>query len=165
MDLLDLFLVQDATFPSAYVSDNHYFWYGKGKFLGGNCYTYILKSLKDAVDDLEVLPYELSNTRILRDSLLVTIQENVLCQECLDCYIIDKWNGMARDLFLQDKTDVSLVDLHCICVPHRNCSKLIGARGTVKSSKVLRFRMQRPLVISGKQVHHPIHHISRKGFR
>ena len=163
-DLLDLFLMQDVTFPSAFVSDNHCFWHGKGKFLGGNRYTYILKLLKDAVDDLEVLPYEPLNTRILGDSLIVTIWENVSCQERLDFYIIDKWNSMVRDLFLQDKTDVGLVDLHRICIPHWNCSKPIGAHGTVKSSKILRFRMQRPLVISGKQVHHPIHCVSRKGF-
>ena len=96
--------------------------------------------------------------------IILSLWTNILYQEHLDCYIIDKWYGMARDLFLQDKTDVSLVDLHCICVPHWNHSKPIGAHGTVKSSKVPRFWMQRPLVISSEQVHHPIYHVSRKGF-
>ena len=73
MDLLDLFLAWDVTFPSAFVPDNHCFWHGKGELLGGNHYAYILKPWKVAVDDLEVLPYEPSNTWILSDSLIVTI--------------------------------------------------------------------------------------------
>ena len=59
-DLLDLFFVQDATFSSAFVSNNRYFWHSKGKFLGRNCYTYILKSLKDAVIETTKLTQELA---------------------------------------------------------------------------------------------------------
>ena len=122
-----------------------------------------------------MLPNEVPDSLIIQNGLIRTVWTLIASGNGFDQRVIDRDNGFdqkainegvgkMRDLILQNKGHVSLVNLYCIHISYRDCGEAVRTHGTVECHKVPEFWIQQALVISSKQVHHSVHCKSSEGF-
>ena len=70
LDLLDLGFMRNAPIEGTFVPDDSCIRHSKKELFSGYCCTNIFQSLENLVDDLEVLPDEVADARIVRDSVV-----------------------------------------------------------------------------------------------
>ena len=156
--------MRDVTIKGAFVSDYGSIRSSEDKLLGGYCCTDILQPLEYSVYNLYMLPNKVLDSLIVWNGLVQTVWMLIASGNRFDWKVINEGVGKTRDLILQDKWHISLIDLYCIHVFHRDCGEVIRTHGTVESHKVLGLQMKWALVVSGEQVYHPIHCESGEGF-
>ena len=74
MDLLDLGFVRNTPIEGTFVPNNSCIWHGKNELFSGYCHTNIFQPLENPVNDLEVLPDQVVNARIVRNGLVRDIR-------------------------------------------------------------------------------------------
>ena len=92
--------------------------YSNKGFLPAKCRSIRLDMLDDSMDVLKVLPDKATNARVLGDSLLGTIREDVASVRSLDGNMVSEGLGQVRDLRSKNVGDIALEYGGGICPAH-----------------------------------------------
>ena len=100
--------------------------------------TSVSHSLSDTSNIVQMFPYKASDAWVLRKGLECTIFKLISCQRAFDRYVVDKGNGEMGNFVLEDKSDISVLNLHQVGVSHRHASESERSKRGLKGSEIAR---------------------------
>ena len=93
--------------------------------------------LHEARKVLEVFPDEELNAWVIRDGLVRSIRELVMCEWSLNSSIVEEGDGDVRDLRLEGERDIGVECGDSVRPTHGNVSETIRAKGGKEGGEVV----------------------------